>query len=86
MAAIILLSETEPELGARFAGATYRLVREKGVMLAPVRVLHLRDPRELATEQLGEDRAAELMAEGDAMTLDGAVALLAATPVPSPRS
>ena len=44
MAAIILLSDGDPELGARIAGATYRLVREKGVMLAPVKVLHLPGP------------------------------------------
>ena len=85
MAAIVLISESEPELGTRFAGATYRLVREKGVMLAPVRVLHLADPVDLARERLGEARAAELMAEGDAMPLEDAVALLAATPVPAAR-
>ena len=50
MAAIALISESEPELGARLAGATYRLVREKGVMLAPVRVLHLPDPAGLARD------------------------------------
>ena len=44
MAAIIQLADGDPELGARIAGATYRLVREKGVMLAPVKVLHLPDP------------------------------------------
>ncbi len=86
MAAIILISESEPELGARFAGATYRLVREKGVMLAPVRVLHLPDPGELARVRLGQARAAELMAEGDAMPLEDAVALLAATPAPTARA
>ena len=85
MAAIALISESEPELGARLAGATYRLVREKGVMLAPVRVLHLPDPAGLARDRLGVARADELMAEGDAMTLEDAVALLAATPAPAPR-
>jgi non-specific serine/threonine protein kinase len=85
MAAIILISESEPELGARLAGATYRLVREKGVMLAPVRVLHLPDPAGLARGRLGEARADKLMAEGDAMTLEDAVALLAATGAPAPR-
>ena len=85
MAAIILISESDPELGARFAGATYRLVHEKGVMLAPVRVLHLPDPAELARDRLGEARADQLMAEGDAMPLEDAVALLAATAAPAPR-
>jgi hypothetical protein len=83
MAAIVLISETEPELGARIAGVTYRLVREKGVMLAPVRVLHLPDPAGLARERLGEARANELMAAGDAMELADAIALLAATPPPA---
>ena len=44
MAAIVLLNDGDAELGARVAGATYALVREKGVMLAPVKVLHLPDP------------------------------------------
>jgi predicted ATPase/class 3 adenylate cyclase len=86
MAAIVLLSESEPELGARLAGVTYRLVREKGVMLSPVRVLHLPDPARLARERLGEARAEELMAEGDAMPLEDAIALLAATPAPLGRT
>ncbi len=86
MAAIVLLSEGEPELGARFAGATYRLVREKGVMLAPVRVLHLPDPAVLARERLGDERAETLMAEGDAMALQAALAMLQATPAPARRT
>jgi predicted ATPase/class 3 adenylate cyclase len=85
MAAIILLSESEPELGARIAGATYRLVREKGVMLAPVRVLHLPDPEGLARDRLGDARTDELLAEGDALPLDDVVAMLAGTPAPKPR-
>ena len=64
MAAIILLSDGDAELGGRVAGATYRMVREKGVMLAPVKVLHLPDPAGLATERFGADRTAELLAEG----------------------
>ena len=53
MAAIVQISNGDPELGARIAGAVYRLVREHGVMLAPVKVLHLPDPADLATERLG---------------------------------
>jgi tetratricopeptide (TPR) repeat protein len=83
MAAIILLSEGDPVLGARLAGATYRLVREKGVMLAPVRVLHLPDPAGLARARLGEAPAEALLAEGDALTLEAALGLLAATPAPA---
>jgi predicted ATPase/class 3 adenylate cyclase len=82
MASIILLSEGELEIGARLTGVTYRLVREKGVMLAPVRVLHLPDPSGLARERLGEARASELMAEGDALSIEAAVELLTATPAP----
>ncbi len=70
------------ELGARIAGATYRLVREKGVMLAPVKVLHLPDPVDLATERLGAERAAELLAEGEAIALEDVVALVFASPAP----
>ncbi len=64
MAAILLLSSGNAELGARATGATYRLVRDKGVMLAPVAVLHLPDPADLAIERFGEEGAAKLMADG----------------------
>jgi hypothetical protein len=51
-------------------------VREKGVMLAPVRVLHLPDPDALHSGLVGAERAAELRAEGDAMPLDEVAALV----------
>ena len=51
-------------------------------MLAPVKVLHLPDPAGLATDRLGPQRAAELLAEGDAMALEDVVAAVAAAPVP----
>ena len=73
------------ELGARIAGATYRLVREKGVMLAPVKVLHLPDPAETATERFGADRAAELLADGEAIPIDDMVAMVLARPSPAPE-
>lgn len=80
MAAIILLSDGDAQLGARAAGATHRLVSEKGVMLAPVKVLHLPDPADLAVERFGAERAAQLMAEGAAASIDDVVAeVLAAT-------
>ena len=82
MASIIQLADGDGEFGARLAGAAYRLVREKGVMLAPVKVLHLPDPAGLATDRLGPERAAELLAEGDAMALEDVVAAVAAAPVP----
>ena len=62
MAAIVLLTYGDAELGARAAGATYGSFEEKGVMLAPVKVLHLPEPRDLAIERLGEARAEELFA------------------------
>jgi predicted ATPase/class 3 adenylate cyclase len=83
MAAIVLLADGDAELGAQIAGATYRLVREKGVMLAPVKVLHLPDPAATAAERFGADRAAELLAEGEAMPLDDVVARVLAKPSPA---
>jgi predicted ATPase/class 3 adenylate cyclase len=82
MASIIQLANGDGAFGARLAGATNRLVREKGVMLAPVKVLHLPDPAGLATDRLGEERAAELLAEGDAMAIEDVVAAVEAAPVP----
>jgi predicted ATPase/class 3 adenylate cyclase len=84
MAAIIQLSDGDPELGARIAGATYRLLREKGVMLAPVKVLHLPDPVELANDRFGAERAAVLLAEGEVIPVEDVVATVFATPAPSP--
>jgi predicted ATPase/class 3 adenylate cyclase len=83
MAAIILLTYGDAELGARAAGATYLIVREKGVMLAPVRVLHLRDPAEIAVERLGEERANELMDAGAATPIDQVIEEVLAAPPPS---
>jgi non-specific serine/threonine protein kinase len=86
MAAIILLTYGDAELGARAAGATYLIVREKGVMLAPVRVLHLRDPAEIAAERLGEERATELMDIGAATPVAQVIEEVLAAPAPSPPS
>jgi len=82
MAAIIQLSNGDAELGARVAGATYRLVREKAVMLAPVKVLHLPDPADLAAERFGAERASGLLADGEAIPLGEMVAEVLATPTP----
>jgi hypothetical protein len=65
MAAIMALSFGDLELGGRLAGAVDRLVREKAVMLAPVQVLKLPDPRITAVELLGPDRAGELTRIGE---------------------
>ena len=82
MAAIILLTYGDAELGARVTGATYKIVREKGVMLAPVRVLHLRDPAELAVERLGEEQATELMNAGADTPLSQVVDEVLSAPAP----
>jgi predicted ATPase/class 3 adenylate cyclase len=82
MAAIVALTYGDAELGARLAGATYEIVRTKGVMLAPVRVLHLPEPRDLAIDRLGAERAEELLAEGAAMPLDEIIELALAAPAP----
>jgi predicted ATPase/class 3 adenylate cyclase len=83
MAAIVLLADGDAELGARIAGTTYRLGREKGVMLAPVKVLHLPDPAGTAAERFGADRAAELLAEGEAIPIEDIVARVLAMPSPA---
>src|SRR4029079_6184363 len=83
MAAIVQLSDGDAELGARIAGAAYRLEREKGVMLGPVKVLHLPDPAVTATERFGPERAVELLAEGDAMPIQAVVDIVLATPAPA---
>ncbi|HUS21508.1 MAG TPA: TIR domain-containing protein [Aeromicrobium sp.] len=83
LASIMLLSGGPSEVGARVAGATYRLVRERGLMLGPVHVLHLPEPSTLAEAQFGLDRAAELMAEGETMKTDDLVAALAGSPAPA---
>jgi len=82
LASIMLLAGGPSEVGARAAGATYRLVRERGLMLGPVHVLHLPEPSTLAEAQFGLERAAELMAEGEAMTPDDVVAAIAGSPAP----
>jgi hypothetical protein len=64
MAAIAQLTYGDAEFGTRIAAVVYELMREKGVMLAPVKVLHLPDPRELAIERIGEERAEQLVATG----------------------
>jgi predicted ATPase/class 3 adenylate cyclase len=81
-ASLILFERGDPAFAARVAGATYELVREKGVMLAPVKVLHLPDPGELAVERLGAARASELLAEGAATPLSQVVAEVLAAPPP----
>ncbi len=83
MAAILQIRDGDPEFGARVAGAVYELIREKGVMLAPVKVLHLPDPGDLAQEHFGPERAAELMASGAAIPVSQVIAEVLAAPAPT---
>ena len=83
LASIMLLSGGPSEVGARAAGATYRLVRERSLMLGPVHVLHLPEPSTLAEARFGPERAAELMAEGEVMTTDDVVTALSVSPAPT---
>ena len=86
MAAIIALEYGDPEFGARLAGATAKIVLEKSVMLAPVRVLHLDDPSETALAKLGPERAAELMAMGADTAVEDLVAAVLAVSEPAALS
>jgi predicted ATPase/class 3 adenylate cyclase len=80
MAAILQLAHGDPEFGARIAGATSELARERNLMLAPVTVLHLPDPTSTAAATLGAERAEELLRLGAATPLEDMIdEVLAAT-------
>ena len=79
LAAILQIAHGDAELGTRLAGATYELARDQGVMLAPITVLHLPDPKDLADERLGAERTAELLSTGAATPLAEVVAEVLAT-------
>ena len=70
MAALVHVRYGDLKLGARIAGATLELQRQKNVMIAPTRVLHLPAPVDIVRERVGPERAAELFAEGAEMPLD----------------
>ena len=76
MAALLQVRHGDPELGARIAGATLELQRQKNVMIAPTRVLHLPEPAVLATERLGGDRAEALFAEGASLPIHDAIDMI----------
>jgi predicted ATPase/class 3 adenylate cyclase len=82
MAAILLVNHGDVELGARVTGATYELSRQKGVMVAPVTVLHLPDPRETAVDRLGQERAAALMDDGAVTPLPAIIENVRAASIP----
>ena len=69
MTSLLQLRYGDAELGARIVGATLELRRQKNVMIAPTRVLHLPEPAELATDRLGPERAEALFAEGASLPI-----------------
>ena len=83
MASIVALTYGDAEFGTRIAGVTYQLMRDKGVMLAPVKVLHLPEPRALAVERLGEDAATKLLEESAAISLAAMVEEVLGAPPPA---
>jgi hypothetical protein len=83
IAAIVQLDIGDAELGANVAGAPNELSRQKGVMVAPVTVLHLRDPRETAVERLGEQRAKELMDDGAMTPIPEMIEIVNSAPIPA---
>jgi predicted ATPase/class 3 adenylate cyclase len=81
MAGLLQVRYGDVELGARIVGATLELQRQKNVMIAPTRVLHLPEPAAMATERLGADRANALFAEGAAIPVHDVIdIILAADP------
>jgi predicted ATPase/class 3 adenylate cyclase len=86
MATLLQLRYGDPELGARIAGATEELHQRKNVMIAPTKVLHLPDGRDLAVEILGAERARELMAVGAATPVARIIEEILAAPVPGASS
>ena len=81
MASIIGFRSGDVELAARIAAATYGLMRRENLMLAPVKVLHLPDPANLAAEAFGEAGAEERLRSGAEVPLADVIAeILAALP------
>ncbi|MEA2675465.1 MAG: hypothetical protein QOI92_2657 [Chloroflexota bacterium] len=83
MAAIVQLTSGDPAFGVRIAAVVYELMREKGVMLAPVKVLHLREPRELAIERFGVERAEKLLSDASTIPVAQMVEEIFAAPPPT---
>jgi predicted ATPase len=62
-------------VGARLTGAIQAIQADTGEALAPVTVLHLPHPADVARERLGESEAQRLIAEGAVLTPDEAIRL-----------
>ena len=74
VAAHIALARGQLETGARLAGATAAVARRAEITNAMLEVLHMADPAETARDRLGT-RAEPLLAEGELLSMDEAVAL-----------
>lgn len=83
MAALLQIRNGDPAFGVRAAAKAYQLVREQEVMLAPVKVLHLPDPGELATETLGAERYQELLAGAKLIPIADVIAEVLAADAPA---
>jgi predicted ATPase/class 3 adenylate cyclase len=83
MAAITQFRYGDPLFAIRITAKAYQLVREQEVMLAPVTVLHLPDPAELAKMAFGAERAAELLRDADAIPIAQVIAEVLAADPPS---
>jgi hypothetical protein len=55
------------------------------VMVAPVTVLHLPDPRETAAQRLGKERARELLEDGAMTPLEQVIEEVQSAPLPKRR-
>ena len=84
MAAITQFRYGDPMFAVRITAKAYQLVREQEVMLAPVTVLHLPDPAELASKAFGAERAAELLRDADALPIAQVIAEVVAAEPPTP--
>src|SRR4029077_7724158 len=82
IASHLALRSDRPDDGARLAGAAQQLAAEQRVTNVALAVLQIPDPITVAAERL-PDRADGLVAEGRAMTKDGALAL--AREIAAPR-
>jgi hypothetical protein len=74
VAAHIALARGQFETGARLAGATAAVARRAEITNAMLEVLHMADPAETVRDRLGPS-AEPLIAEGELLSMDEAVAL-----------
>ncbi len=83
MAAILQFRDGDPEFAVRITAKAYELVREQEVMLAPVKVLHLPDPADLAAERFGPEGARVLLDDAASIPMADVIAEILAAPPPA---